>query len=70
MKLNPKMGFWEAKHGLKSKIWIRANLVSFFEGPKTVEGEEKGRRRREEKRKGRAKRYGTMNFCMKFQSFV
>ena len=40
------MGFWEAKHGLKSKIWIRANLVSFLGGPKTVEREEKGRRRR------------------------
>ena len=59
------MGFWEAKLGLKSKIWIRANFVSIFEGPKTVEIEEKGRRRRrgrgreeEEKRKGREEQKG------------
>ena len=59
------MGFLEAKHGLKSKIWIRANLVSIFEGPKTVEREEKGRRRRrgrgreeEEKRRGREEQKG------------
>ena len=63
-RLNPKkMGFWEAKHGLKSKIWIRANLVLIFEGPKTVEREEKGRRRRrgreeEEKRRGREEQKG------------
>ena len=56
----------KAKHGLKSKIWIRANLVSIFEGPKTVEREEKGRRRRrrrrgkeeEEKRRGREEQKG------------
>ena len=35
----------KAKHGLKSKIWIRANLVSFLRD-QTVEREEKGRKRR------------------------
>ena len=73
------MGFWEAKHGLKSKILIRANLVSIFEGPKTVEREEKGRRRRrrgigreeEEKRRGREEQKGmdSMIFGMDFYDF-
>ena len=39
-------------------------------GEEEEEEEEEKKKRREEKRKGRTKRYGTMNFCMKFQSFV
>ena len=77
------MGFWEAKHGLKSKLWIRANLVSIFEGAKTVKREEKGkrRRRREEKKKKRREEevknkkvwnyeflYGIPKFCMNFHA--
>ena len=41
----------KAKHGLKSKIWIRANLVSFLRD-QTVERE---RGRGKERRRGRGR---------------
>ena len=77
------MGFLEAKHGLKSKIWIRANLVSIFEGPKTVEREEKGEEEEEEEEEKKKRReeegknkkvwnyaflYGIPKFCMNFHA--
>ena len=74
-----------AKHGLNSKIWIRAIGLSFFRDQKRREEKRKRekkrkrqRRRREEKKKGRAKRYGTLyrfvwilvRFGMDLWSFV
>ena len=75
MKLNPKMGFWRAKHGLSKHRLKRPKLVSNFGGEQNVKEKEKrrgrGRRRREEeeeeiKQKGMESNfgYGTLGFCM------
>ena len=45
----------KAKHGLKSKIWIRANLVSFLRD-QTVEREEKRKREKKERSSSKAKK--------------
>ena len=53
MKLNPKMGFWGAKHGLRKDILFKTKFGLIWE-KKTMENKKKkGRRGREEEEKRR-----------------
>ena len=80
MKLNPKMGFWRAKHGLSKHGLKRPKLVSNLgESSKNVWEKERrrgrGRRRREEeeeeiKQKGMELLTLSMDFGFVYGSFV
>ena len=52
--------------GFKTKFGLQREKRTNREGEKR-EGEKKKKRKR---KRSQAKRYGTMNFCMEFQSFV
>ena len=60
-KLNPKMGFWRAKHGLSKHGNLKTKLVSCFGKRKNRMGEEEEKKKIEEPRSSKP-RYGTLDF--------
>ena len=80
MKLNPKMGFWRAKHGLSKHVILKTKIgLICGEKKRGEEGEKRKKKRRRGRRRIQAKiklRYGTnlgyeiyygsYGFCMEF----
>ena len=65
-EINPKMGFWRAKHGLNKHGLKGQNWSHVLGRRETVEREEQKERRRGRRWRSQdqAKRYGTLDFCM------
>ena len=62
-KVNPKMGFWRAKHGLSKHGLKRPKLVSILGGANR-EGGKRREEEDEEEEKPSKPRYGTLDYCM------
>ena len=69
MKLNPKMGFWRAKHGLKRpKFGLQREKRTNREGRRGEEEEEEKKRKKEDSNQDQAKVW-KLNLSMDLWNF-